>query len=88
MLSAPSPYRTIQAHKTETHNVIENDSGSSRVFLNLAGSTTARRTSGGVFHVAGPACENARSPKFVHSRGSVKSVDDADGIIIIIMSLV
>jgi len=57
--------------------------------LNLAGSAAVHRSSGGVFHVAGLECENARSPNFVHSRGSVKSLDDADGIIIIIiMSLV
>ena len=57
--------------------------------MNLAGSAAVHRSSGGVFHVAGLECENARSPNFVHSRGSVKSLDDADGIIIIIiMSLV
>ena len=38
-------------------------------FLNLTGSATVRMWSGRSFQVAGPACENARSPNFVRSRG-------------------
>ena len=30
------------------------------------------------FQVAGPACENARSPNFVRSRGKEKSVAEVD----------
>jgi len=44
-------------------------------FLIFAGSTTACTSSDSVFHVA---CENAPSPNFVLSRGSVKSIGDAD----------
>ena len=34
--------------------------------------------SGRAFQVAGPACENARSPNFVRSRGREKSIDEVE----------
>jgi len=38
-------------------------------FRNLTGSATVRMLSGRAFQVAGPACENARSPNLERSRG-------------------
>jgi len=38
-------------------------------FLNMAGLTAALMSDGSEFHAAGPACEKARSPNLVHSRG-------------------
>ena len=38
-------------------------------FRNLAESATVRMLSGSAFQVEGPACENARSPNLVRSRG-------------------
>ena len=37
--------------------------------INLTESATVRMWSGRAFQVAGPACENARLPNFVRSRG-------------------
>jgi len=34
--------------------------------------------SGRAFQVAGPACENARSPNFVRSRGREQSIDEVE----------
>jgi len=34
--------------------------------------------SGRAFQVAGPACENARSPNFVLSRGREESIDEVE----------
>jgi len=43
---------------------------SSTSSMNLTGSATVRMWSGRAFQVAGPACENARSPNFVRSSGT------------------
>ena len=37
-----------------------------------------RMWSGRAFQVAGPACENARSPNFVRSRGRDESIDEVE----------
>jgi len=37
-----------------------------------------RMLSGRAFQVAGPACENARSPNFVRSRGRERSIDEVE----------
>jgi len=47
-------------------------------FRNLTGSATVRMWSGRAFQVAGPACENAHSPKFVRSRGGEQSIDEVE----------
>ena len=47
-------------------------------FLKTRMSGSARMCSGTEFHTAGPACDKARSPNFVRSCGSQKSVNDVD----------
>ena len=49
--------------------------------LNFAESATARKSSGRSFHAEGPAWLNERSPNFVRSRGSEKSVVEVERIL-------
>ena len=44
----------------------------------MGGLATARMSGGSEFHVAGPACEKARSPNLVHSRGITYLLLEAD----------
>jgi len=47
-------------------------------FLNMAGLAAARVSGGSEFHAAGPACEKARSPNLVRSRGVTYLLGVAD----------
>jgi len=47
-------------------------------FLNMAGLAAIRMSGGSEFHAAGPACEKARSPNLVHSRGVTYLLLEAD----------
>jgi len=45
----------------------------------MAGLVAARMSGGSEFHAAGPACEKARSPNLVRSRGVAYLLLEADG---------
>jgi len=47
-------------------------------FLNMAGLAAARMSGGSEFDAAGPACEKARSPNLVRSRGVTYLLLEAD----------
>jgi len=47
-------------------------------FLNIAGLAAAQMSGGSEFHAADPACEKARSPNLVRSRGVTYLLLEAD----------